>query len=92
MSGGVTVHQALGFNYTEGWNYEPLGDKKLAEFRFNLSELKLIIIDEVSLLNSDMLYRLHMRLCQVFQTKAPFGKRQISENVKINFEKSISKR
>ena len=38
-----------------------------------LSELKIIIIDEVSLLSSDMLYRIHMRVCEIFQSKKPFG-------------------
>ena len=73
--GGITIHQAFGFNWTDGYKYEPLADKKLAELRFHLSELKLIIIDEVSLLNCDMLYRIHMRLCEIFQNKAPFGKK-----------------
>ena len=75
FKGGITIHQAFGFNWTDGYKYEPLGDKKLAELRFYLSELKLIIIDEVSLLNCDMLYRIHMRLCEIFQSKAPFGKK-----------------
>ena len=75
LIGGITIHQAFGFNWTDGYKYEALADKKLAQLRFHLGELKVIIIDEVSLLNCDMLYRIHMRLCEIFQTKAPFGGR-----------------
>ena len=32
-----------------------------------LSDLKLIIIDEFSMLSADMLYIIHLRLCEVFQ-------------------------
>ena len=43
-------------------------DDKKAELRENLSELKLVIIDEMSLVGADMLYRIHLRLCTLFQT------------------------
>ena len=75
FKGGITIHQAFGFNWTDGYKYEPLANKKLAELRFHLSELKVVIIDEVSLLNCDMLYRVHMRMSEIFQSKAPFGGR-----------------
>ena len=41
----------------------------------DLSELKLIIIDEISLVGADMLYRIHMRLTKIFETPVtvPFG-------------------
>ena len=43
--------------------------------RENLSELKLLIIDEVSLISSDMLYKLDARLKEIFhlKKKIPFG-------------------
>ena len=43
--------------------------------RTNLKNLALIIIDEMSLVGSDMLYRIHMRLKDVFGTPVtvPFG-------------------
>ena len=75
--GGITIHQAFGFNWTDGYKYEPLSDKKLAELRFQLADLKFVIIDEVSLLQSDMLYRIHMRLGEIFQSKYPFGKKSV---------------
>ena len=62
-----------------GNKHVPLGDKKLAEFRTNLADLKLIIIDEISLVKADMLYQIHRRLCEVFPAcaKFPFAKRSI---------------
>ena len=41
----------------------------------DLSELKLIIIDEISLVGADMLYRIHMRLTKILETPVtvPFG-------------------
>ena len=44
--------------------------------RNNFSHLKVLIIDEVSLVGADLLYRIHLRLSDVFQTKpqsVPFG-------------------
>ena len=40
----------------------------MAELRANLADLKLIIIDEISLVSADMLYTIHMRLKEVFNT------------------------
>ena len=37
-------------------------DDKKAELRENLSELKLVITDEMSLVGADMLYKIHLRL------------------------------
>ena len=70
---GVTIHQAFDFKWTNTQKYDPLSDKKLAQLRFYLSELKVIIIDEISLVGSDMVYRIHMRLCEIFHSKAPFA-------------------
>ena len=54
---GQTIHSALDFKFGKD-NY-PIPDKSIDAFRVNLSELKLIIIDEISLVSSDMLYNIH---------------------------------
>ena len=41
-------------------------DKRKTELRNNLADLKLVIIDEVSLVGANMLYRIHLRLCTLF--------------------------
>ena len=62
----MTLHQAFDFNFN-GRVHESLSDKKLAQFRNNLADLKLIIVDEMSMVDSDKLYKIHRRLCEVLQ-------------------------
>ena len=73
--GGLTIHGSFTFRY-EG--DESLSDEKLAFYRHNLSELQLVIIDEVSLLSANMLYKISNRMCQIFQNKKPFGGRAVA--------------
>jgi hypothetical protein len=75
LIGGITVHSAFDFKF--GNQHVPLSDKKLDEYRCNLSELELIIVDEMSLLDSDMLYRIHRRLCEVFQSNDDFAGKSV---------------
>ena len=72
---GITIHQAFNFKFDN--HHTPLSDEQLAEFRHNLKDLKLIIIDEISLLSSDMLQRISMRLCEIFQSKARFANKAV---------------
>ena len=58
--GGTTVCAA--FDLKWGDEHAGSGDKKLAELRENLGELKLIIIDEVSLISADILYKVDFKL------------------------------
>ena len=75
--GGITLSAAFDLKF--GNTHVPLGDKKLAEFRNNLVDLKLIIIDEISLVKADMLYQIHRRLCEIFPDckKFPFARRSV---------------
>ena len=75
FSDGITIHQAFNFKFDN--HHSPLSDEQLAEFRHNLKDLKLIIIDEISLLSSDMLQRISMRLCEIFQSKARFANKAV---------------
>ena len=45
----------------------------MALFRRELEELKFIIVDEMSMVSSDYLYKMHHRLTDVFQNNQPFG-------------------
>jgi ATP-dependent DNA helicase PIF1 len=69
--GGVTIHSAFDFKF--GNEHIPLSDKKIDEFRNAFENLHLIIVDEMSMLSSDMLYKIHRRLCEIFQTYDLFG-------------------
>ena len=75
FSDGMTYHSALDLKF--GISHVPLSDHKLAQFRDNLSELDLIILDEVSLIGADMLYRIHMRLREIFQCDDMFANKSI---------------
>ena len=68
----MTLHQAFGFEYGAK-QHSTWSEKKLARFRHNLANLKLIIIDEMSLMDSDKLYKLHFRLCQIFLSEDLFA-------------------
>ena len=61
---GITIHSAFDFYF--GNEYKPLSDQKLAFFRNQFKELKLIIIDEMSMVSSDLLYKIHHRLTDIF--------------------------
>ena len=62
---GITLTSA--FSLPFGNKLDPLGNEKLDWYRKNLCNLKLIIIDEISLVKADMLYQIHSRLCEIFQ-------------------------
>ncbi len=62
--GGMTVHSALLLNCGR-FGYEPLSNERLNTLRTKLSNLVLIIIDEVSMVGSNMLLEIHRRLQQI---------------------------
>ena len=68
---GATLSQVFNFDFS--YEHKPLDAKKLAEARDKLSELHLIIIDEMSMVSADMLYMIHLRLCEIFQSEDKFA-------------------
>ena len=74
LIGGQTVSGAFGFRFGDEAQSD-YGPKKLAQLREDLSELKLIIIDEMSLISSDMFYKLDAKLKEIFieKKKTPFA-------------------
>ena len=72
--GGITFHSALSFKI--GTSICHMNEKTRAKLRLHFSDLKLLIIDEVSMVGADMLYRIHLRLCEILQMdemRYPFG-------------------
>ena len=70
---GATIHSCLGIiSYGK---YNKLGHKLKAYLRNKLSELKVIIIDEISMVSSELFYQVHSRLIDIFDCKAdePFA-------------------
>ena len=68
---GSTLHSTLGFSYES--KYTSLSDKKREDMREKLKNLKILIVDEFSMMKSDMLYLMHLRLCEIKQVDQDFG-------------------
>ena len=68
---GQTLHSAFGFSFST--QHRSLHDKARDLRREVLKYLKLVIIDEVSMVDSGMLYKLDMRLQEITQKLEPFG-------------------
>ena len=64
VSGGTTLHSGLDFKF--GTEYQNMNRKKLDKLKDVLQDLELIVIDEMSMVSSDMLYKLNDRLRQIF--------------------------
>ena len=68
---GSTVHSSLGFDFSS--KHSSLNDKKRELKREQLKNLKVLIIDEFSMMKADILYRIHLRLREVTQIDQDFG-------------------
>ena len=74
--GGVTIHRLLQLPIEhEGWaaGYWRLGKDSLKVMRRSLSQLRLLIIDEVSMLSNLNLAYVHLRLDEIFGRDQWFG-------------------
>merc|ERR1711911_347224 len=69
---GQTLHSAFGFSFNN--NYYSLSDKNRDERRVANKNVVMIIIDEISMVKSDMLYMLDLRLQEITERiGVPFG-------------------
>ena len=69
---GLTLHSA--FNFPFGNKYIDLNAKKRDSMREMMSDLTILIIDEISMVKAELLYHLHIRLFkEIKQTKESFG-------------------
>ena len=67
---GTTINSALGIPKDTGNNLPALVDQKRTQLRISLSELKLIIIDEISMVGNTTLLHIDQRLKEIFGTPA----------------------
>ena len=65
---GTTINTALAIPKESGDNLPPMSDQKRTQLRIALSELKLIIIDEISMVSNTTLLHIHQRLKDIFAT------------------------
>ena len=69
---GMTINSA--FNIKFGTKVQSIGDKAREQFRSSLENLQVVIIDEYSLVKSDMLYQIDHRLQEIkMKENIPFG-------------------
>ena len=62
---GMTLHSALLLGRSKYNGFQPLSHDRLNSLRSKLSRLMLVIIDEVSMVGSNMLLEIHKRLQQI---------------------------
>ena len=62
---GTTIHSALGTNI--GGKLYPLSEQHRAALRNNLSEVRLIVIDEISMVSSVLLFQVNQQLNEIFR-------------------------
>ena len=69
---GMTLHSAFGFEF--GNKHYSLSDKIRDARKNSLKNLKVLIIDEISMVKADMLYQLDLRLQEIKEKNGvPFG-------------------
>lgn len=69
---GQTLHSAFGFSFDN--THYSLSDKMRDSRRAQLKNLKIVIIDEISMIKADMLYMLNLRLQEITERiNIPFG-------------------
>ncbi|XP_062600308.1 uncharacterized protein LOC134261943 [Saccostrea cucullata] len=71
--GGMTLHSAFGISKNIKLPYTPLGENILNSLRAKYEHLKLLIIDEISMVDHKLLTYIHGRLTQIKQSKKVFG-------------------
>ena len=72
---GYTIHSSLllPIHSKPTDDYISLANEKLAEVKEAIGQIKLLIIDEISMVGSDMLLTMHRRLTDIMGNDDPFG-------------------
>ena len=70
---GMTLHSALGLSCgpKSKKEYQSPSNDKLNTLRSRLSKMKLLVIDEVSMVGADLLYHIHRRLKDITRKTGP---------------------
>lgn len=76
---GMTLHTAFCLNPSQkgGDAYSKLDEGKANTLRLKFRNLKLVIIDEISMVSSKMFEQVNLRLQQIFQTNKVFGGKSV---------------
>ena len=68
---GLTLHSAMGFDFSNKHN--SLSDKKQELMRDRFKNVKVIIVDEFSMMKVELLYRLDLRMKELKRNSKVFG-------------------
>ncbi len=71
LIGGMTLHHAFHFNFSNDHTCLPENIRETT--RQDLAKLEVVIVDEMSMVKSDLLYQLHTRLQEIKQCGDDFG-------------------
>ena len=70
---GYTIHSALKVPANKGFHYYPLDTDRLNTIRSQLGKLKIMFIDEISMVGSGLFNLINLCLQQIMGTQSPFG-------------------
>ena len=68
---GQTLHTTFRFRF--GNEYQSLSDKTRDQLRDHFKYVKVVVVDEMSMMKSSQLYHLHLRLCDLMQSSDIMG-------------------
>lgn len=71
--GGHTIHSLFCIPANQSLKFKPLDVLQLDTFRVKFRSLKVIFIDEISMVGNKMFNFINLRLQEVFATEQPFG-------------------
>ena len=71
--GGNTIHSAFCIPVSQGFQFKPLDMQQLNTMRASYHELKLVIIDKISMVGRGMFNFINLRLQEVMGNVHPFG-------------------
>ena len=72
---GHTIHSAFLLPIIESKydDYVPLSHEKLAGLKEAIGDIKILVLDEISMVGTDQLLTIHRRLCDIMGNEDPFG-------------------
>ena len=71
--GGCTVHSAFNIPAEQGLNFKPLDIQQLSSFQSKFKSLKVVFIDEISMVGKKMFNYVNLRLQEIMGCLKPFG-------------------
>lgn len=70
---GMTINSSLGIPKETASYLPAMSDQKKTQYRLTLKEVKLIIIDKISMVGNTTLLHVHQRLKEIFGSTQLFG-------------------